>query len=70
MGLQSHPWTVPQRNWLNRLAKQLVHEVIIDHEFVNQRFAENGGARQLDKVLNHQLDRVLDELSEAVWQAG
>lgn len=56
-----------QRKWLERLAKQLTHEVIIDRNFVNQRFAEHGGAKQLDKVLLNQLDVLLDELSEAKW---
>ncbi|MCK9246682.1 MAG: type I restriction-modification system endonuclease [Anaerolineaceae bacterium] len=64
---QSHNWLPAQRRWLERLAKQLVHEVIIDRDFVNNRFAEQGGARQLDKVLGNQLDSVLDKLSEAIW---
>lgn len=64
---QAHAWNTAQKKWLERLAKQLVHEVIIDREFVNARFADKGGAKQLDKILNQQLDAVLDELSEAVW---
>jgi type I restriction enzyme R subunit len=60
-------WQLAQRKWLERLAKQLVHEVIIDRDFVNNRFAEQGGAKQLDKVLENQLDTVLDELSDAIW---
>lgn len=64
---QSHNWTLAQRKWLERLAKQLVHEVIIDRDFVNNRFGEQGGAKQLDKVLGNQLDTVLDELSDAIW---
>jgi len=66
---QRHNWLPAQRKWLERLAKQLVHEVIIDRVFVNNRFAEQGGARQLDKVLGQQLDSVLEELSEAIWPA-
>jgi type I restriction enzyme R subunit len=62
-----HDWTPNQRKWLKRLAKQLVHEVIIDREFVNHRFADDGGARQMDKVLGEQLDTVLEELNEAMW---
>jgi type I restriction enzyme R subunit len=62
-----HNWTHNQRTWLDRLAKQLVHEVIIDREFVNHRFSDNGGAKQLDKVLGAQLDTVLEELNEAMW---
>lgn len=63
----SHNWTPAQRKWLERLAKQLIHEVVIDRDFVNQRFGDHGGARQLDKVLGNQLDTVLDELGEAIW---
>jgi type I restriction enzyme R subunit len=66
---QSHHWLPAQRKWLERLAKQLVHEVIIDRDFVNNRFAEQGGAKQLDKILGNQLDTVLEELSEAIWSA-
>ncbi|MFM2069316.1 MAG: hypothetical protein RLZZ584_4225, partial [Pseudomonadota bacterium] len=44
-------WTPVQRKWLDRLAKQLTHEVVIDPAFVNQAFAADGGARQLDKLL-------------------
>lgn len=64
---QSQNWKPAQRSWLKRLATQLVHEVIIDREFVNNRFNEQGGAKQLDKVLDNKLDSVLDKLSEAIW---
>lgn len=64
---QSHSWLPAQRKWLERLSKQLVHEVIIDRNFVNNRFAEQGGAKQLDKILGNQLDTVLNELSDAIW---
>jgi len=62
-----HNWTPNQRKWLERLAKQLVHEVIIDRDFVNSRFADDGGAKQMDKILNSQLDTVLDELNDTIW---
>jgi len=63
-----HPWTPVQRNWLERLAKQLVHETVIDHEFVNRTFARDGGAKRLDKLLSGQLESVLDQLSEHLWE--
>jgi type I restriction enzyme R subunit len=62
-----HNWAPNQRKWLERLAKQLVHEVIIDREFVNNRFADDGGARQMDKILGTKLDTVLNELNDAMW---
>lgn len=63
----SHNWTSVQRRWLDRLAKQLAYEVVIDHQFVNQRFSGDGGAKKLDAMLGGQLDLVLGELAEALW---
>lgn len=63
----AHSWTQVQRKWLERLAKQLTHELVIDHAFVNKAFASDGGAKQLDKILTGQLDQVMDELADALW---
>lgn len=60
-------WTQVQRRWLDRLAKQLMHEVVIDQQFVNQRFSADGGAKQLDKRLDGQLDQVLGLFADALW---
>ena len=64
-----HSWTPIQRKWLERLAKQLTHEVVIDHDFVNSTFAASGGAKQLNKLLGDQLDQVIDELGDLLWSA-
>ncbi len=67
----SHPWLPPQRKCLERLGKQLVHEVIIDHNFVNHAFAQEGGASRVNKLLNNQLDEVLSTLADGLWgEAG
>ncbi|MBT0570701.1 type I restriction-modification system endonuclease [Curvibacter sp. CHRR-16] len=63
----AHPFTPVQRKWLDRLAKQLTHELVIDHAFVNQAFAQDGGAKQLDKLLGGQLDPVLGEITAYLW---
>lgn len=60
-------WTQVQRNWLNRLAKQFTHEVVLDQQFVNQRFNADGGAKRLDTMLGGQLDQVLGTFAEALW---
>ena len=60
-------WTPVQRRWLDRLAKQLVLEVVIDPDFVNRAFATDGGTRQLDKLLGGQLSPVLDDLATHLW---
>ncbi|MEJ1413807.1 MAG: type I restriction-modification enzyme R subunit C-terminal domain-containing protein, partial [Candidatus Sedimenticola sp. (ex Thyasira tokunagai)] len=62
-----HRWTPLQRKWLNRLAKQLVHEVVVDQAFVNRAFARDGGAKGLDKRLDGQLESVIEELGELLW---
>jgi type I restriction enzyme R subunit len=65
-----HSWTPVQRKWLERLAKQLSHEVIIDNDFVNRAFSTDGGAKRLDKILGSHLDQVLEELAEGVWESA
>lgn len=63
------PWTPVQRKWLDRLAKQLVHEVIIDPQQVNDAFRNDGGLKALDRNLGGNLDRVLEALNDNLWQA-
>lgn len=65
-----HGWTPAQRKWLDRLAKQLTHEVVLDRDFIHQRFAEQGGIKRLDAVLDHHLDEVLEALNDALWEAS
>lgn len=62
-----HNWNPGQRRWLERLAKQLTHEVVIDRHFVNQCFSRDGGAARLNSVLAGQLDKVLDEVAATLW---
>ena len=64
----SQSWNPAQRKWLDRLAKQLTFEAIIDREFVNSRFADKGGAKQLDRIFDNQLDDLLDQLADNLWQ--
>ena len=61
------PWTPVQRKWLERLAKQLALEVVIDPAFVNRAFAQDGGARQLDKLLGGKLAAVMEDLAAHLW---
>ncbi|PND37380.1 type I restriction-modification system endonuclease [Paucibacter aquatile] len=62
------PWTPVQRKWLDRLAKQLTHEVVMDTSFVNDAFAQDGGVKQLDKLLGGELDQVLTDLAASLWK--
>lgn len=62
-----HNWSPVQRRWLDRLGRQLVHEVIFDAQIVNEIFSQDGGAKRLDKLLGEHLDEVLETLAESVW---
>ncbi|GHD74557.1 type I restriction-modification system endonuclease [Vogesella fluminis] len=65
-----HSWSTIQRKWLERIAKQLNHEVVIDRDFVNHAFARDGGAQQLERILGTQLPAVLDALAEELWSSA
>lgn len=60
-------WTPVQRKWLDRLAAQLTHEVVVDRTYINSAFAHDGGAKRLDKTLGNQLDVVLTGLADHLW---
>ena len=61
------PWTPVQRRWLERLAKQLVHEVVIDAQQVNEAFRNDGGLKGLNRNLGGNLDSVLSTLGASLW---
>ncbi|CAI8755978.1 type I restriction enzyme EcoKI endonuclease component [Pseudomonas sp. IT-196MI5] len=63
------PWTPVQRKWLERLAKQLVHEVVIDSQQVNDAFQNDGGIKSLNRHLGGNLDKVLEALNDNLWPA-
>ncbi|WHM98456.1 type I restriction-modification enzyme R subunit C-terminal domain-containing protein [Citrobacter freundii] len=62
-----HNWSKVQKRWLERLAKQLVHEVVLDKNFVNHLFSADGGTKKLNSLLDNQLDTILDQMSDALW---
>jgi type I restriction enzyme R subunit len=63
-------WTPVQRKWLERLGKQLAHEVVMDVEFVNRAFARDGGAKQVDKLLGGNLNALLASVGDLLWQSA
>jgi type I restriction enzyme, R subunit len=66
--IASRPWTAPQRQWLARIGKQLVQEVVVDREALNGgQFRAHGGFDRLNKVFDGQLEAVLGELADGIW---
>ena len=60
-------WTSIQRKWLERIAKQLTHELVLDSTFIASAFAQDGGEKRLDKILDGQLTEVMSDLSGSLW---
>ena len=66
--LARQAWTLPQRKWLERIARTLKERVVVDEASFSQgAYATNGGFRAIDKVFGGQGRTVLQELEDAVW---
>ncbi|MCA9712438.1 MAG: hypothetical protein KDK70_41800, partial [Myxococcales bacterium] len=63
-------WTADQRKWLERLAKQLAGQRVIDRSILDEdpAFASKGGFKSIDKEFAGELGALLRRLGEAVWQ--
>ena len=69
--LEANAWTPPQRKWLERIAKQLKVETVMDRDALNRgQFEASGGFTHINKVFEGRLEQVLTDLSDALWQQG
>ncbi len=60
--------TGPQLQWLDRIAKQMKIETIVDREALNRgQFRESGGFPKIDKIFEGKLGDILGELTDSVW---
>jgi len=66
--LQEHDWNSVQKRWLERIAKQIQQNIVVDRSALDQPpFAQKGGFNRLNKIFDGQLSDVLDEMQEEVW---
>nr|WP_188260218.1 type I restriction-modification system endonuclease [Azospirillum tabaci] len=67
--LSSRPWTQAQRQWLERIARQMKKEVVIDRETLDQgEFRQQGGGfARLNRVFDGRLEAILGEIGEGIW---
>ncbi|MGF7172787.1 type I restriction-modification system endonuclease [Azospirillum doebereinerae] len=67
--LSSQPWTKAQRDWLERIGRQMKKEVIVDREVLDQgEFRQQGGGfARLDRVFDGHLDEILNSFSIYTW---
>lgn len=65
----SSSWSKNQERWLDRLAKQLKANVILDDESFNSSpFKEQGGKEMIDRQLGNKLDTILNNFSAYMWE--
>lgn len=64
-------WNKIQQKWIDRFEKQLLEENVLQHEDLNQApFTENGGFDRLNKVFEEQLDQLIKQLNENLYQTA
>ncbi|MCG8600851.1 MAG: type I restriction-modification system endonuclease, partial [Verrucomicrobiales bacterium] len=62
-------WSKPRRQWLERIAKQVKKEQIVDQSSLQQdAFNSAGGYNRINKIFKGQLDDMLTELHTHIWQ--
>ena len=66
---KAHNFNDPQSKWLDRIAKQVTLESVVDHaSFDAGQFKADGGFARLNKVFDAKLETILGELAEEVWK--
>lgn len=66
---KTHNFTDPQSKWLDRIAKQVKQETVVDPASLDEgRFKDDGGFARLNKVFDGKLASILTELAEEVWK--
>jgi type I restriction enzyme R subunit len=66
---KAHAFTDPQSKWLDRIAKQVKLETVVDPASLDSgRFKTDGGFARLNKVFDGKLESLLGELAEEVWK--
>lgn len=64
-----HRFTPPQRDWLERIKKQLVKEIVVDPGALDKgAFRDHGGFARLDKIFDNRLALLLGDLQEEIWR--
>jgi type I restriction enzyme R subunit len=66
---KSRPFTEAQAKWLDRIAKQLKLETVVDRAALDSgQFKAEGGFTRLNKIFDGTLEGLLGELADEVWK--
>jgi type I restriction enzyme, R subunit len=70
--LASRNWTTPQRQWLQKIAAQTKANLVVDREALDDPDLvfrrEGGGFTRLDRIFEGQLQQVLENFNDCLWQ--
>ncbi|WP_245869490.1 type I restriction-modification enzyme R subunit C-terminal domain-containing protein, partial [Vibrio fujianensis] len=65
---QANDWNAEQLSWLERLATSIKEKVVLDEDtFKTGNYKRKGGKRKLMSVFNDQLDTILAEFNQYLW---
>jgi type I restriction enzyme R subunit len=68
---KNHSFTKMELDWLNRIETYLLHETVIDKEaFESGAFKNHGGFARINKIFRNQLENVISELNEYLYDDG
>jgi type I restriction enzyme R subunit len=69
--LASRKWTEPQRKWLERIARTLKADIVLDRDSLNGPAFENfGGFNYVNKVFDGKAEDLLHDINEELWREG
>ncbi len=67
--LASRNWPLPQKKWLERIAKSVKNDIVLDDvTFEQPAFKNEGGLKRLQHIFDGKAQEVLDAFEEAVWE--
>jgi len=66
---KSKTWNRTQEKWLDRFEAQLIHETILRKEDLDKPpFTEEGGFNRLNKIFEQQLETILSDINNNLYQ--
>ena len=67
--LKRRPWTQPQRQWLERIGRQVAEIGVADRAALDEeQFRVAGGFARLNRVFDGELETILADINAEAWQ--
>lgn len=68
---KKHDFSKMERGWIDRIEKNLLLESVVVHEtFDTGSFKNSGGFNKINKIFNNQLDEIIEELNDYLYDDG